>query len=82
VAATDLVPPEGSAHEMVDEVMPESFEWERLVRDYPVPALVLAGIGGFWLGRTRGRAILTAVAGFAAVQVTEQVNEFLGDEVL
>lgn len=76
------VPSEATAHEMVDEVLPEEFEWERLVRDYPVPALLLAAGGGFWLGRTRGRDVLTAVASFAAVQVAEQVNEFLGDEVL
>lgn len=80
--SANVVPPESAAHDVVDEVMPEDFEWERLVRRYPVPALLLAGVGGFWLGRSRGRAILAAVAAFAAEQVSEEVNEFLGDEVL
>lgn len=80
--SANVVPPEPAAHDVVDEVMPEDFEWERLVRRYPVPALLLAGVGGFWLGRSRGRTILVAVAAFAAEQVSEEVNEFLGDEVL
>jgi len=77
-----MLPPEPAAHEVVDDLMPEEFDWERLVRRYPVPALLVAGVGGFWLGRSRGHAILAALAAFAAAQVTEQVNELLGDEVL
>lgn len=77
-----MLPPEAAAHEVVDDLMPEGFDWERLVRRYPVPALLAAGVGGFWLGRSRGSAILAALAAFAAAQVTEQVNELLGDEVL
>lgn len=77
-----VLPPELAAHEVVDDLMPEGFDWERLVRRYPAPALLVAGVGGFWLGRTHGRAILAALAAFAATQVTEQVNELLGDEVL
>jgi hypothetical protein len=77
-----VVPTEPTAHEVVDEVLPEEFEWERLVGEYPVPALLLAAVGGFWLGRTRGRAILAAIAAFAAGQIVQEVNEVLGDEVL
>lgn len=80
--ASAVTPDEEKAHEVVDEVMPEEFEWERLVRDYPVPSLVLAVVGGFWLGRSRGRVISGAVAAWAASRLVEQVNELLGDEIL
>ncbi len=77
-----VVPTEPTAHDVVDEVLPEEFEWERLVRDYPVPALLLAAGGGFWLGRMRGRTIVSALAAFAASRIVREVNGVLGDEVL
>ena len=80
--AGSIAPDEETAHGVVDEVMPEEFEWERLVRDYPLPALALALAGGFWLGRSRGRVISGAIASWAASQLVEHVNELLGDEVL
>lgn len=70
------------ADAVVDEVLPEEMDWERLVRTYPVPALLLAAAGGFWLGWRRGPDLLKAVAGFAATEVVRRANEFLGDEVL
>jgi hypothetical protein len=70
------------ADELVDELMPPGFDWERVVRNYPWPALLLAGLGGFMLGRHRGRAVVTALSSFAAIQVTEGVNALLGDEIL
>ena len=77
-----ITPDEERAHDVVDEVMPEEFDWERLVRDYPVPAVLLAAAGGFWLGRSNGRTIAGAVAAWAASQLVEKVNELLGDEIL
>jgi len=77
-----VVPTEPAAHEVVDEVLPEEFEWERLVRDYPVPALLLAAAGGFWLGRTRGRTIVSALAAYAGGMIVQEVNDVLGDDVL
>lgn len=77
-----VVPTEPTAHEMVDAVLPEEFEWERLVREYPVPALLLAAVGGFWLGRTRGPMITAALATFAAGRIVQEVNDLLGDEIL
>ena len=74
--ATDL------ADELVDELMPTGFDWERLVRAYPLPALLLAGLGGFMLGRHRGPLVVASLASFAASQVTEGVNTLLGDEIL
>lgn len=78
----DIAPREDKAHDVVDEVLPEEFDWERLVIDYPVPALALAAVGGFLLGRHRGMTVLTALAGFGADRLSEMVNETIGSEVL
>lgn len=73
---------EHSAHDVVDEVLPEEFEWERLVRTYPIPALLLAAAGGFVLARARGEAVLAALGSFAAARVTDEVHRVLGEDVL
>lgn len=67
---------------LVDELVPESVDWERLVRRYPLPALLLAAAGGFLLGRSRGSEIVAALSAFAGRRVTESVNALLGEEVL
>ncbi len=70
------------ADEMVDEWLPPEFDWQRLVRRYPLAALGLAALGGWVLGRHRGDRILEAFANFAADTVSEQVNLTLGRDVL
>ena len=64
--------------EILDELLPEELEWERLVRSYPVPALALAAIGGFYLGLRHGPEILSAVSGFVAAEVSKNVSELIG----
>jgi membrane protein DedA with SNARE-associated domain len=70
------------ADDLVDELMPLGFDWERLVRAYPIPSLILAALGGFLLGRQRGPVVLAALSSFAASQVTQGVNGLLGEEIL
>ncbi len=70
------------AGDFLDELMPENLDWLRLVRAFPKTALVLAAAGGYLLGRTRGREILTALSLFAAQRVARNINELLGEEVL
>ena len=70
------------ADEVVDEWMPAEFDWQDLVRRYPLAALGLAALGGWVLGRHRGRDILEAFANFAADTVSEQVNQTIGRDVL
>ena len=70
------------ADDLVDELMPSGFDWERLVRAYPLPALILAALGGFMLGRQRGPVVVSALSSFAATQVTHGVNGLLGDDIL
>lgn len=68
--------------EAVDEFMPEGFDWRHLVREYPLVSLLMAGLGGYILGRNRGVDLLEDLSGFAAGQVVQGVNEFLGEDVL
>lgn len=72
---------ESIVHDLVDDLLPERFDWERMVRTYPVPALLLAGIGGFVLGRSHGPAILGAISSFAAAEVANNVSSLLGQEI-
>ena len=67
-----------SVEAILDELLPEELEWERLVRAYPVPAVALAAIGGFFIGLRHGPEILTAVSGFVASEVSRNVSELIG----
>lgn len=67
---------------LVDELVPETVEWERLVRSYPLPALLLAAVGGFVLGRHHGQEVVGALSAFAGRKVVRSVNELLGEDVL
>ena len=64
--------------DILDEILPESLEWERLVRTYPVPAMAVAAAGGFYLGLRHGTAILAAVSSYLASEVSRNVGEILG----
>ena len=70
------------ADDFLDEIVPEEFDWRPIVRRYPIPALVVATVGGFLLGSQRGRVIVAGLSGFAVDAVSEGVNEFLGKEVI
>jgi len=71
----------GAADRVIDEVMPEGVEWERLVRAYPVPALALAAAAGFWLGVRHGTALVAAGGAFASRQASRGLREALGEDV-
>ena len=71
-----------NADQLLDELMPEELDWQRLVRAYPLAALSVAAVGGFLLGRNRGRAIVVALSAFAADTLAENVNTFIGKQVL
>ncbi len=70
------------ADELVDQLVATDMDWRDVVRAYPKSALAVAAVGGFVLGSTRGRAILAALATYAADSLVRNLNEFLGDEVL
>jgi len=48
---TELGERESFVEELVDELVPEGLEWERMVVRYPIPALLVAAVGGFLLMR-------------------------------
>lgn len=68
------------ADELLDELLPEGLDWRRLVRNYPIPALIVSGLGGLLLGRSHGTAIVEALSGFASREVDRTVSAFLGDD--
>jgi hypothetical protein len=70
-----------AADDLLDTFLPQQLEWRRLVYDYPLPALAVAALGGYWLGRTRGSRILGALTAFAAANVTRAANDILGEEL-
>jgi hypothetical protein len=67
--------------EIIDEIVPEELDWERLVRTYPLPAVALVALGGFFLGFRHGPEILQAVSGFAAAEVSKNVSQIIGQEI-
>lgn len=67
--------------EIIDEIVPEELDWERLVRTYPLPAVALAALGGLFLGFRHGPEILQAVSSFAAAEVSKNVSQLIGQEI-
>jgi hypothetical protein len=66
------------AGRFLDDLLPEELEWERLVRSYPLAALVVAGVAGYLLGVRSGGPILAAVGETATRRVTGVVNADFG----
>lgn len=59
--------------DLIDDLIPPEINWRRLVRRHPWPALLVAGLGGYLLGRSQGRALVGALAGMAVARVEERV---------
>lgn len=70
---------EGLAGHLLDEVLPGSVNWRRLVTDHPVPVLAVAALGGYFLGRHRGRAVIGAATALAANQLAKSFRDSLGE---
>lgn len=75
----DELPPMTRADEIVDQLMPEGFEWRRLVCSYPRAAMALALAGGFVVGRAQGAGMLAGLSGFVLSEVSRNVQEFVED---
>lgn len=65
------------ADDVLDELIPERLDWRDLVVRYPVPALLVAALGGYWLGSRRGQDLTAAATAFAEQRVDEQVARFV-----
>lgn len=67
--------------DLLDEVLPEDLEWDRMVRTYPLSSLAVAAVGGFVLALSHGPAIVSAVSGYLSAQVSRNVSQILGQEI-
>ncbi|HXU45112.1 MAG TPA: hypothetical protein VN783_06270 [Thermoanaerobaculia bacterium] len=65
--------------EIIDEILP--VDWERLVRAYPIPALLAVAAGGYLLGRYKGPAIVGALSGLAAERVARFGVDLVGPDL-
>ena len=77
---TEIQERESMIDELIDEIVPDGFDWERLVVNYPIPALLLAALGGFLVGRRHGTDIIAAISGFAAAEVSRNVEQLFSWE--
>ena len=68
------------ADDFLNEILPDGFDWERLVRSYPIPAVLVAAVGGFFLGRRHGASILAAVSTYAASEMSKNVSGLFDQE--
>ena len=61
------------------EFVPAGFDWKAsalaTVQKYPIPCLLGAAALGFFIGRTKGRAIAGAAAGLLANVVIRQISQ-------
>lgn len=65
------------ADSLVEELLPEEFDWQRWVRKYPIPMLSLAALAGYLLGRSRGQEIVEVVTARAADTFSENVHHLI-----
>jgi len=70
------------ADELLDDLLPAELEWRQMVRSYPLPALAVAALGGYLLGRSRGPAIVAALSTFVVSEMVAGLSEVTGQEVV
>jgi len=68
------------ADELIDDLLPDQFDWRRVVRRYPIPSLLIAAIGGYLLGRSRGEDLVGALGDAAGDHVSSRLGALAEDE--
>lgn len=63
--------------ELLDSLVPEGWDWATVVREYPIPALAVAAVGGFIIGRWRGTEIVETVSELANNKVNQVLDGVL-----
>ncbi|MEO8197585.1 MAG: hypothetical protein ABI689_12795 [Thermoanaerobaculia bacterium] len=61
------------ADSLIDDLVPPEVDWRRIMRRHPWPALFLAGLGGYLLGRSQGKTLVRAVSALAVARVESEV---------
>jgi hypothetical protein len=74
---SELQERESFAEEILDELLPEGVDWQKLVVRYPLPSLLVAAAGGFFIGRRHGPEIVAALSSFVAGEVSRGVDQLL-----
>ena len=77
---SELQERESIVEELIDEIVPEGVDWQRLVVRYPIPSLLVAAVGGFFLGRRHGPVIVGALSTFAAGEVSRNVGQLFDQD--
>lgn len=67
------------ADELLDDLLPPEFDWRGVVRRHPIPALLVALAGGYWLGHTKGREIVGALSDLASAEISTRVGALGGE---
>jgi len=62
---------------VLDELLPDEFDWRAQVRSYPLPALLLAAVGGFLVGRAHGSELARSLADLATDRVVDKVSSLI-----
>jgi hypothetical protein len=65
---------------LIDDLIPPQVDWRQIVRRHPLPALLLAGLGGYLLGRSQGKTLVRAVSALAVARVESEVLGRIEDE--
>ena len=63
-----------AADRIVDEILPDGLDWRHLVRSYPLPAVAVAALGGFLIGRKHGTFLWSSAASFAVREVSSNIS--------
>ena len=73
--------PASLADDLIDDLLPPEIDWRRMVCRHPVPALLLAGLGGYLLGRSQGSTLLRAISTLAVARVEAEVLTRIEDDL-
>ena len=79
---SELQERESIVEELIDELVPEGVDWQRLVVRYPIPALLVAAVGGFFLGRRHGPEIVGALRPSRPGEVSRNVSQIFDQEAI
>lgn len=63
--------------QVLDELLPDDFDWREMVMSYPMTAVTVSFLGGIWLGRSHGNALISGLMGFAMREATRNVQGFV-----
>lgn len=73
--------PKLDADYLLDKVIPGEIDWRDLVRRHPLVAVGAAAALGFFLGRSRGSAIVAGASAAVTTTVMRQLSDVFEGEV-